>query len=368
MDIDSFVLEQILDISNEGYKVIDKNFNIIYCNEKYAQFNHLEIKEIIEKKCHHCLGSNNCGLEKCSLIQILNGKESIQEILENKSVAGDTKYYILNVSPFKNKKNETLGIIECFIDITAIKKTELALRKSEAQLKKINATKDKLFSIIAHDLRTPFTSIIGFSELLTENTNDLGTTKIEEFAKDINSSARNTLFLLDNLLNWAKTQTGIFIMQPGVINLSTIIRETIEILKAAASLKNLSINYNQQNEIDILADENMVKIVLRNLVSNAIKFTQTGGRINIFTTLHQNKVEVSVSDNGVGMNAETYKKLFDISANSSSYGTEKEKGSGLGLILCKEFVEKLGGKIWAESKEGKGSDFKFTLPLNHLNK
>jgi PAS domain S-box-containing protein len=367
MKKESLIFDQILEISNEGYKVVDKDFNIIYCNKKFAQFNDLETKDILGKKCYQCLSSNNCGREDCSLNQILQGKKSIQTVLEKKTDSNETRYFILTIEPFRDEKKEIVGIIECFIEFTAIKKAELALRESEAQLKKSNTTKDKLFSIIAHDLRSPFTSILGFSDLFVENKNDLEIAQIEEFVKNINSSVRNTLSLLDNLLNWAKTQTGNFIMQPDKIDLTSIIREVIGISKTAANFKNISLDYNQPGEIEIFADENMVKVVLRNLVSNAIKFTNAGGSINVSAIPNQSEVEITVSDNGVGMDNEKIKILFDISANLTSYGTANEKGSGLGLVLCKEFVEKLGGSIWVNSKAGEGSDFKFTLPLNKRN-
>ncbi len=270
----------------------------------------------------------------------------------------------MNIKPFENEKNEILGIIECFIDVTILKKAELALIKSEAQLKKASNTKDKLFSIIAHDLRSPFTSILGFSELLAENINYFEMAEREEFIRNINTSAKNTLSLLDNLLNWAKTQTGKIIIKSGKIILSSVIQEIIEISSTAANFKNITLNHQQSEDIEVFTDENMLKIVLRNIVFNAIKFTKNGGDINISVISKQDNVEITISDNGVGMNDEARKKLFNIDTNTSSKGTANEKGSGLGLVLCKEFVEKLGGIIWVESKEGIGSDFKFTLPLS----
>jgi len=259
-----------------------------------------------------------------------------------------------------DKKTFLYSIIH---DITAQRVAEDALKASEKQLRELNATKDKLFSIIAHDLRSPFNSILGFSELLIENVKDFKVAESEMFLGLIYSSAKNTLILLDNLLNWAKTQTGKIIIQPEKIILSSIIQETIEISNSAAKIKNIAIKYNQSDEVEVYADKDMLKTVLRNLISNAIKFTKSGGDVNVFVISKHNKVEISISDNGVGINDETRKKLFDASINLTSWGTANEKGSGLGLVLCKEFVEKLGGNIWVESEEGKGSDFKFTLPL-----
>ncbi|MFC2107820.1 sensor histidine kinase, partial [Bacteroidota bacterium] len=165
-------------------------------------------------------------------------------------------------------------------------------------------------------------------------------------------------------LNWAKSQTGNIIVKPENIILSKVIQEVIEISNSIAKTKDISLNQMISDEIEVYADENMLDVVLRNLISNAIKYTETGGNVNILFTSIENQVEISISDDGVGMTDETRKKLFDISTSITTKGTANEKGSGLGLALCKEFVEKLGGNIWVESELGKGSDFKFTLPLN----
>lgn len=236
--------------------------------------------------------------------------------------------------------------------------------ENAAQLQELNATKDKLFSIIAHDLRSPFNNILGFSELLLENKNDNKVAKSEKYLGIINSSANNTLILLDNLLNWAQSQTGKISFNPKKIIFSNIILEIIKLKKSIAKAKNISLNYSSSDEIEVYADENVLKTILRNLISNAIKFTNSNGKIDVTALQNDNFIEIAVSDNGVGMNDETRKKLFDISTNITTKGTANEKGSGLGLILCKEFIEKHGGKIWIESEEGRGSIFKFTLPLN----
>jgi len=247
-------------------------------------------------------------------------------------------------------------------DITERKKSEVSLKESEQQLKELNTTKDKLFSIIAHDLRTPFTNIIGLTGLLIDNSIDFE--ESEKYIKILNSSAKNTLILLDNLLNWAKSQTGQLIFKPEKIIISNVIQEIIALNKLHADTKSISVSYTSSNDLEVFADVNMLRTVLRNLISNAIKFTNTGGHVNIKSILKNNHVEISISDNGIGMNEEKHKFLFEIISNTTTLGTANENGSGLGLVLCKEFVNKNGGTIWAESEEGKGSCFKFTLPLN----
>lgn len=236
--------------------------------------------------------------------------------------------------------------------------------ENEIQLKELNATKDKLFSIIAHDLRSPFNSILGYSSLLINEKNEKRSEEHLKSLNIINSSANNTLVLLDNLLSWAKSQSGQIILIPEKIVLASIINEVLEFVNSTAKFKKISLNHDPSGEIEVFTDQNILKTVLRNLISNSIKFTKPGGNINVFAISKQKKVEITVSDDGVGMNNETKNKLFKFDTNYTSVGTENEKGSGLGLVLCKEFVEKLGGEIWLESEEGVGSDFKFTLPLN----
>ena len=243
-------------------------------------------------------------------------------------------------------------------------KLSLDLRESESQLKKNITTKDKLFSIIAHDLKTPFHSILGFSELLIENMNRPEDADNKMILTHIHSAAKSTFTLLDNLLNWSKTQTGHFNIHLEKIRFSSLVHEIFELLNSSAESKNIMLNFLEPEEIIIHADENMIKTVMRNLISNAIKFTQANGKISIYAFQNDGFIEISVSDNGIGMDKQSQNKLFKLETNESTFGTENEKGSGLGLILCKEFVEKHGGKIWVESESGKGSSFKFTLPLS----
>lgn len=237
------------------------------------------------------------------------------------------------------------------------------LKENEEILKGLNATKDKLFSIIAHDLKNPFSSILGFSELLIKNIGNYDAEKSGKFLMLINSSIKNTIVLLDNLLNWVKSQSGQLNFNPEKNDFSLIIQEIIEISNITASIKNISFNNLQSDSLEVYADQNMLKTVLRNLIFNSIKFTNHGGKIDIFATQNQKFIEITVSDNGVGISEESIKKLFNLETNITTTGTNNEKGSGLGLVLCKEFVEMHGGKIWVESEEGKGSNFKFTLPI-----
>jgi PAS domain S-box-containing protein len=258
-----------------------------------------------------------------------------------------------------NKKNFLYSVIN---DVTAQRKAEKALKQSETQLKELNITKDKFFSIIAHDLRSPFNTILGFSQLLADNDGDFEKTETKEIAETIYSSAKKTLSLLDNLLNWAKTQTGQIKISPKRIVLSTLIQETMHSFHPIAAHKNISLHFTQSGNFEMHSDSNMLETILRNLLSNAIKFTKEGGNISLCILSNQEQVEISIIDDGVGMSAEKCKHLFKFSTNKTSVGTANEVGSGLGLLLCKEFVQKLGGEIWVESEKNKGSKFTFSIP------
>jgi len=187
--------------------------------------------------------------------------------------------------------------------------------------------------------------------------------KIERFLKLIFTSSINGNKLLENLLQWSRSQTGRIAYDPVNLNLSTIIQEVINLLDGDALHKNISLQPIIDHSLTVLADENMVKTILRNLISNAIKFTPNNGSIFIKTTSMQNEVEVTIEDTGVGIPTDTLPRLFQIDKAITTKGTAQEQGTGLGLLLCKEFIEKHNGKIWIESEVGKGSKFRFTVPL-----
>jgi signal transduction histidine kinase/Tfp pilus assembly protein PilF len=236
------------------------------------------------------------------------------------------------------------------------------ISKSEADLKKLNTTKDKLFSILSHDLRSPFSSILGFSEMLYYETGDFDAAQIKEIAATIYETSRETFDLLDNLLEWSRSQTGSIIFEPENIHLKDMVNSTIGLLENSAKKKEIIISNEIAEQIYVFVDNNMINIVLRNLLSNAIKFTQQKGKIKITSRDIDDFIEITIADSGIGIKPEDIKKLFGIDIGFSTVGTDNEKGTGLGLILCKEFIEKNTGKIWVESESGKVSDFIFTLP------
>ncbi len=254
-----------------------------------------------------------------------------------------------------------------FSRINQLKNQKLLLEKSvsikTAELKELNASKDKFFSIIAHDLKNPFNTIIGFSEILKEAALSKDTDVVYQYATIINDSSLQTYRLLENLLEWATSQRGKVPFVPVHLNLKDLINEEFLLLGDLAGGKKIELKSYLYEDLMIKADINMLRTILRNLISNAIKFTRRNGNIIVNAVVYKNILEISVSDNGIGMSADLMGKLFRIDANLSTRGTDDENGTGLGLFLCKEFVEKHGGKIWAESEQGKGSTFKFIIPL-----
>jgi PAS domain S-box-containing protein len=240
-----------------------------------------------------------------------------------------------------------------------------ALRNSEAQLKELNATKDKFFNIVAHDLKNPFTSLLGSSELLFRNIGQMDLEKIKTLALILNDSAKNGYAILQNLLDWSRSQTGLLKFNPERINLKKLIGENISNLQLPAANKDIDLRSEAKDDNYVFADKNMINTILRNLLSNSIKFTNRGGKVIVRSTINSFEVIISVKDTGIGISKENIEKLFRIDVKYSRPGTDNEQGTGLGLKLSKEFVEKQGGRIWVESVENGGSDFKFTIPLKN---
>ena len=239
---------------------------------------------------------------------------------------------------------------------------DLVLIQSNKVLEKLNADKSIFFSILAHDIKSPLTSILGLSDLLLKDTHKYDNETIETFAKNIFDAASSTNNLLDDLLLWATSQYGKLPFKPQKIEFNTICAQTIKHLKSQAEKKEIDITIATPESIILWADENMLKTIFRNLVSNAIKFSNKGGKVRISAEMNPSNTLITVSDNGVGIEDDEQAKLFEISQSISNIGTMGEKGTGLGLKLCKELIEKHKGKVWVESKVGIGSNFKFTLP------
>jgi PAS domain S-box-containing protein len=263
-------------------------------------------------------------------------------------------------------KNYVLSVIK---DITHLKEIENELKESEKNLRKLNATKDMFFSIIAHDLRSPFNAMIGFSELLLEAAENMNKNEITNYSSIIQKTAAQTLTLLDNLLLWSRIQQGRMEFVPKILDFSSVLSTSMETVSGNMFQKQISMKTKIEPGFSLPADENMLLVILRNLLSNAIKFTPKGGIITISTWRRDKQICFSVADTGVGMTDKQISALFSNNNESSTVGTAKEKGAGLGLLLTKEFVDYHNGSICIESKKGAGTTFTILLPdtLNHKN-
>lgn len=257
----------------------------------------------------------------------------------------------------------TLGILllTIYLTIRYLKKNyrqeqELSLKKNE-ELVKVNASKDKLFSIISHDLRSPFNALIGLSQMLKENENELDEIEKKECVNAIYETSTKTYYLLQNLLEWSLSQTNEIQFQPEEINLNQLVNHALSMPLEVAKSKEIEIEVNIPEKEFIVADKNMMETVLRNIVSNAIKFTESQGKISITSYNDQKGVTLKISDNGIGMSKATLSALFDNNNNTSQQEIIQDQGMGLGLMLCKDFIERHDGKIWAESIQGQGTVF-----------
>ncbi len=355
--------KSIVAASSDMMAIIDKNYRFLAVNKTYSETFKLDPEQITSRTVPELVGNELFErVLKPEVDRCLKGENrNLQTWLTFPGFA--PKYMDIHYYPYVNDKNEISGFVVNARDITQNKKAQEALVESENQLRELNLTKDRFFSIIAHDLKSPFNSLVGFSELLMEDAPNLDVKEIEYYAAVINNTANQTLLLLDNLLNWARMQQDRMEYVPKNHLLHEIADEVITLLAESYRQKSISLTNRIPENTIVRFDENMMKTTLRNLLSNAVKFTRSGGSVEITTKISDNEIIISVSDTGIGISRENIGKLFNIGSGFTTRGTRNEKGTGLGLLLCKEFVEKHGGRIWVDSEEAKGSVFSFSLPL-----
>ena len=336
----------------------DENIRSLRLSRNFEEMLGKPLDELLGKSMYELFPSDFAQSMVEADLQILKKGEGLTYEEEfNGRFYSTTKFPI----QFEGKQNFLAGFS---IDITEQRLAEQALKEREASLHELNATKDKFFSIIAHDLKSPFNSIIGFSSLLERQVQEKDYAGIEKYAVIIQNSSQQALNLLMNLLEWSRSQTGRMVFNPESFDIVGLINQSIELLNASALQKSITIYSETPVNLPVFADKAMIGTILRNLISNAIKFTDAGGEVVISTKQILNEIVVSVADTGVGISRESIGKLFRIDENYSTLGTQKEKGTGLGLLLCKEFVDKHGGRIWVESEPGKGSTFLFSIPIS----
>jgi len=341
-------------------------FHVIFKTINDSLYNEKNTKEIagLEFKYKYEKEKQATELKQQKKDAILLEEAKRQELVRNSFIVGFIFMLIVVVLVLrsffqKQKANNVLYAQKVEIQAQAEE-----LETANNKLHELNATKDKFFSIIAHDLKSPFNALLGFSDLLLKNHQNYDEKEREKYLKIINNSSIKTYNLLENLLTWSQSQTGKIEFLPVKINVKVLIDEVILLMAEAAENKNIKLSSDIKNPLLVYADKNMIDTVLRNLISNAIKFTKTNGKVSISSKLiDKNIVYINVVDTGVGINKQQIGKLFNIEEQITTEGTNNEKGTGLGLILCKEFIDKHNNKIWVESETGKGSSFMFTLTL-----
>ena len=263
--------------------------------------------------------------------------------------------------PLKDEKGTVFGLIGLGFDITEHKEAEEAIKKYTKELEELNANKDKLFSIISHDLRSPFQGLLGLSSAIVNEYDNLSHDEIQMFLESINNTAQNLYNLIENLLQWSRVQRSNIKMNLMKIELHDEIEYIISLIQNNAAKKNIQIINETAKGIIVNSDVNILNSTLQNLISNAVKFTNPDGKVIISAVKKGNVVELMVKDNGVGISEENLGKLFRIDIRHSTPGTEMESGTGLGLIICKELIEIQGGTISVKSKPGRGTEFIVTL-------
>ncbi|MCF8359186.1 MAG: PAS domain-containing protein [Prolixibacteraceae bacterium] len=413
----SLANQTILNERNQLQTLIDNIPDQVFIKDKHSRFVVVNIRtsqklgqysphDIIHKTDYDFFKPDQASaLVKQELKIMETGNPVINE--ESKSVEDGVVYFWSTTKcPIVNPKGETLGIVSIIRNITAEKQADMQIKQQSLELQKINkhltdankhleaqqdmieqqaeelyqqkeellrsnkqlnkliATKDKLFSIIAHDVKNPFNIIMGFSELLLHNMDNWDDAEKRNTAQIIYQSSSELSFMLENLLQWARDQRGLVKCHPRDINIEPFVQNIISFFKQNLLLKNIKIKTNFDfAHLQVKADPQLLDTIFRNLIGNAIKFTNTGGQITVGAETRKNKVVLSISDTGVGIDPDKIKTLFNVGEHETTAGTNDERGTGLGLIVVKEFIEKQGGTIWVESTVGKGSSFYFTLPV-----
>ena len=358
-------LQNYLAIARIMILVLDKNGNVKLINKKGCKILGCEQEEIIGKNwVSNFIPENQRDETKKIFQKNLKGDTELVKVHENDIINknGQIRTIRWNNSYLEDSDGNITGTISSGEDITNEKKMLLELKESEKRLRELNASKDKFFSIVAHDIRSPFTALLGFTQILEEEFGKLTTEEINEIVHSLRKTANNIFEFIEGLLDWSRVQSNNIEIKPIRLKLFNVIQDVFVLLSSSALAKKVKIEIDVPKDLLVLADENVVNTVLRNLVSNAIKFTSENDTITIFVeNSGKEEIVVCVSDTGVGLTEEIKSKLFKLDEHISEPGTNKEKGTGLGLLLCKDLLEKQQNKIWAENNKNRGSTFKFTL-------
>lgn len=358
----TFEVREIFENSSEGIFKIGLEGNILMVNPAFKSMLGFNTdNEVVERYNFRDLFNDSSDYDR--LLSRLEHSDAVKNFTTT-FVTSDNEEIIVSINiraifDFSVKLSNYEG---SFQDVTEQKMIEEKINQYNLELQNLNNSKDKFFSIVAHDLISPFSALLGYSEILANEVEDLDPEQVKEFSRNIHSVAKKSHNLLSELLEWSRIQTGRIPFEPDVLPLAQLTEDIFTLYKNNAEKKQIKLINNIDKGIAVYADYNMIHATVRNLVSNAIKFTDISGEVTLNAEENSENVSIIVQDNGMGMNEEDLEKLFKIDVHHTQIGTGKEKGSGLGLILCKEFVEKNGGMISVSSKPGEGSKFIFTLP------
>jgi len=360
-------LEQAVRQSPVSITITDSNGNIEYVNNKFCDMSGYTFEEVKGKNTSILKsGKTSPAVYKTMWDTITSGNIWFGELL-NKNKKGDCQWVSVSISPILDENQIITHYLSIMEDVTQRKASEEELLINQTRLKEANSTKDKFFSIIAHDLKNPFNAIIGFSNLLVNEYDDFTDEERKEFVSNIQVASSSTFRLLQNLLDWALTQTGSMHFKPVHFDICMAINETLNLSESAAEVKEINMHSQVPFNTTVYADYQMIVTALRNLITNAIKFTPRKGTVVVGYEQASEFLTIFVKDNGVGIPEDQLTKLFRIDEQYRREGTEQEPGTGLGLILCEEFIKMNGGRMWVESSveiDSQGSTFYFTLPLD----
>lgn len=374
---DDTVWELIFDSLPDMVALIDLDNRIVKANKTMLQRSKIGDKSIIGEACSNLMHNYNCTPGNCPHLSMIDdGKPHSIERYEPKFGC----YLHISVTPIFDSENNLLGSLHISRDISIQKDAEAKLKKYNIELKELNESKDKFFSMMAHDLRSPFQGLLGFTQLILDELDTLSTDEIKEYLQKVRDSSNSTFTLLENLLNWSRLQTGRLQYNPIEFSINQEVTSIIELLCSNALSKNIKVINAINSDYFVHGDQQMVRSILLNLTSNAIKFTSNGGSVTFHAksksmcehnfngkpSCNRNCLEISVSDSGIGISKEVQKKLFKTHSQYTQPGTSNEQGAGLGLMLVKEMVEKHGGKLEISSEMGVGSVFSFSVPLAEI--
>lgn len=344
--------------------ILDNKGNIVDLNQKGIDLYGYTKEEILKMPLDQLIYKGDKEESDSYFTELKD--QGTYEMYEGRIITKTGKIVWIQVNSTAITKNGVqVGSQDIIRDITKRKEIESTLVQTTEKLKKLNAEKNKFFSIIAHDLRSPFNGFLGLTQIMAEDLPSLSMTQIQEIAIRLQVSSSNLFNLLENLLQWANSHQGLITFSPQPLQLSTIVNETTAIISETAKSKKIEISTEIPENISVKADKNMLQTILRNLLSNAVKFTKKGGKVQIASkAINDTLIEISIQDSGIGMNQYLMDNLFRLDIQTNKKGTDGEPSTGLGLLLCKEFIEKHGGIIRVQSKENQGSIFYFTIPLS----